>query len=74
MIWAFNRNYKWFEVHGKCQNKYQANGMATNGHNGLGNELIKKRLNLLYPEKHELDVQHEAGSYRVELKILNGTV
>lgn len=36
---------------------------------GLGNSLIIKRLNLLYPFKHELEVKNQAGVHSVRLVI-----
>jgi sensor histidine kinase YesM len=36
---------------------------------GLGNELIKKRLMLLYPDKHVLEINKENLSYQVKLII-----
>lgn len=36
---------------------------------GLGIENTKKRLNLLYPGKHELKINPENGNYSVDLKI-----
>lgn len=58
----------------KCQNKFDSH-LATpngNGQNGLGNELIQKRLNLLYPKTHSLAVDRKQDKYSVELTILNG--
>ncbi|NJC28490.1 sensor histidine kinase [Neolewinella antarctica] len=36
---------------------------------GLGDELIRKRLELLYPGRHELDVRRETSRYSVDLLI-----
>lgn len=58
----------------KCQNKFEPNRSTKNGANGLGNELIKKRLELLYPGKHQLIVDRRQDHYSVELSIPNGTV
>lgn len=58
----------------RCANKYETNGQASkNGSeaNGLGNELIERRLQLLYPDAHELKVDHHDGHYRVELSLLH---
>ena len=55
----------------KCQNKFEPHQSAKNGHNGLGNELIKRRLNLLYPEKHSLKVNRQEDQYNVILTINN---
>lgn len=58
----------------KCANKFEPHRSAKNGHNGLGNELIQKRLTLLYPEKHILTVDRQNDQYQIELTILNGKV
>ena len=39
-----------------------------------GNELIKKRLDLLYPNRHSLKVDRQENQYTVELRIANGQV
>ncbi|MFK7932050.1 MAG: sensor histidine kinase [Saprospiraceae bacterium] len=52
-----------------CVNKYNAERMNAENSNGLGNELIKKRLHLLYPETHELIVKNEENVYSVLLTI-----
>lgn len=57
-----------------CQNKYDPHKTTLNGYHGLGNELIKRRLNLLYPQKHSLKVDRQENQYKVELTLLNGTV
>lgn len=52
-----------------CTNRYrQIQNSPEQG--GLGNELIRKRLQLLYPEKHELHISDQNGFYSVTL-ILN---
>ena len=53
-----------------CKNKYDSNQKINN--NGLGNNLIQKRLNLIYPEKHILESENKANLYTVNLKINNG--
>ena len=40
-----------------CENRCDTNVKAQHSIGGLGNELIRKRLNLLYPGQHQLDVQ-----------------
>jgi two-component system, LytTR family, sensor kinase len=53
-----------------CINKYVQN--ASKGeNNGLGNELIKRRLALLYPNKHSLKINDDNFIYSVELDIKN---
>ena len=36
---------------------------------GVGMENVKKRLALLYPEKHKLNLKDDLVSYKVELEI-----
>ncbi|WP_416865694.1 MAG: sensor histidine kinase [Imperialibacter sp.] len=54
-----------------CSNKYDSK-MAPQAHGGLGNELIKKRLSLIYPGKHELVVDNDNERYCVNLAIQHG--
>ena len=53
----------------ECENKYVENSVIDRAQGGLGNELIQKRLNLLYRGKHRLDVQSTNGIYKVQLTI-----
>ena len=53
----------------ECENKYVENSVIDRTQSGLGNELIQKRLNLLYRGKHRLDVQSTDGIYKVQLTI-----
>ena len=55
-----------------CQNKFDVNRTLKNEKSGLGNGLILKRLQLIYPEKHQLDVSNQDGIYRVSLTIKHG--
>ncbi len=54
----------------KCSNKYNPERMinTTQAH-GLGNELIEKRLALIYPDKHTLKIEKQNNTYIVNLKI-----
>lgn len=54
----------------KCRNKYDPNRQSNIESNGLGNTLITKRLELLYPNKHQLRLSNENNVYKVELNIL----
>lgn len=54
----------------ECENSYQPNSGAKHDFGGLGNELIKKRLALLYPEKHFLEIADRDGIYKVKLTLL----
>jgi two-component system, LytTR family, sensor kinase len=53
----------------ECENSYQKNGSRRQDFGGLGNELIKKRLRLAYPEKHRLEINDTEGIYRVKLTL-----
>jgi two-component system, LytTR family, sensor kinase len=55
-----------------CQNKFDSNRKAMDQNNGLGNELIQKRLNLLYPGKHTLNIVKQTDLYSVHLTLENG--
>lgn len=52
-----------------CKNRItQTNEPFTNS-NGIGNELLKKRLDLIYKENYSLDIQKENGYFCVALTI-----
>jgi two-component system LytT family sensor kinase len=53
----------------ECENNYSEDSQVKDSQNGLGNKLIQKRLNLLYPEKHILQVKKENNTYKVKLLI-----
>lgn len=55
-----------------CENKFTSIIKKQRGDNGLGNDLIQKRLQLIYPGKHTLQVINQNGLYRVHLIINNG--
>jgi len=55
-----------------CVNHYTDAPLMAEEAGGLGNELIQKRLQLLYPQKHELSISKEPGSYKVQLTIQPG--
>ncbi|MFN8346406.1 MAG: histidine kinase [Spirosomataceae bacterium] len=52
----------------ECENKYQEEALKAE-HGGLGNELIKRRLKLLYPDRHTLEITKGEDIYRVRLLI-----
>lgn len=56
----------------RCKNKFNPNRRVKQGDNGLGNELIEKRLNLIYPAQHILEIRKEATEYSVNLTIFKG--
>jgi two-component system, LytTR family, sensor kinase len=52
-----------------CENNFNPDSKLKHDSNGLGNELIKKRLMLLYPNKHKLAITNNSELYRVELTL-----
>ena len=52
-----------------CKNRFNPNQKLKRGSNGLGNELIEKRLQLIYPEQHNLKVEKGQEVYSVNLTI-----
>jgi len=57
------------ELKFECENKYELDLQTESKDSGLGNTLIKKRLELLYPDQHELKITRESGVYKVMLKL-----
>ncbi|MEI6695541.1 MAG: histidine kinase [Bacteroidota bacterium] len=55
-----------------CKNKFDSNRKLKQESNGLGNDLIQKRLNLIYPTKHKLELTNHCNLYTVNLIIQNG--
>lgn len=55
-----------------CENKFNPNLKKSEEGNGLGNQLIARRLELIYPEKHKLEVSDTDGVYKVSLRIQHG--
>ena len=53
----------------KCENTYNQNSQMKQEHSGLGSELIKKRLTLLYPGKHTLTITNNNELYKVALSL-----
>jgi LytS/YehU family sensor histidine kinase len=63
-----------FEVVGgkiifECNNTCRSNDELLQEYNGLGNELMTKRLQLLYPDKHQLSINRTPTTYKVKLEI-----
>lgn len=52
-----------------CSNKLDPTRKLQQHNHGLGNELIKRRLQLLYPDKHVLEVNNNQQVYHVTLTI-----
>jgi LytS/YehU family sensor histidine kinase len=58
------------EIEFKCSNsRFIGNNENNNTSSGIGLENIKKRLNLLYPQKHEINISELPSNYDVYLKI-----
>lgn len=55
-----------------CENKFDSKPKVQQPDSGLGNELIQKRLSLLYPERHTLEVHKTNELYSINLTIPNG--
>ena len=53
----------------ECVNKFDPYRKSKPESHGLGNDLIQKRLNLIYPEAHQLTIRQVEDSYTVELII-----
>lgn len=53
-----------------CENRFTEESQNKPEKNGLGNELIQKRLELLYPNKHTLEVSNKDNVYSVKLTIV----
>lgn len=51
----------------ECENAYSADTQLKPEHSGLGNELIQRRLALLYANKHVFEVVNKNGIYKVIL-------
>jgi len=54
-----------------CENSYVQRRDAPPDHSGLGNDLIRKRLKLLYPDSHVLEISDTNDIYKAKL-VLNG--
>ena len=52
-----------------CKNYYEANQLEVIKNEGLGNETIRQRLNLLYPKNHELLIDKTEHWFNVTLSI-----
>ena len=51
----------------ECENAYSSDSQLKPEHSGLGNELIQRRLVLLYPHRHTFEVVDKNGSYKASL-------
>lgn len=52
-----------------CSNYFESTQNSIVKNDGLGNKTIKQRLDLLYPEKHNLTIEKAEHSFRVILEI-----
>jgi len=52
-----------------CKNYFESNHLEVIKNEGLGNETIKQRLNLLYPKKHDLVIDKTEHYFKVILTI-----
>lgn len=52
-----------------CKNYFESSQIDVIKNEGLGNETIKQRLNLLYPNKHKLIIEKTEQSFKVTLEI-----
>jgi len=55
--------------HFSVENSKEAIAKTTEKHAGIGLNNVKRRLELLYPEKHRLKITNETGTFNVELSI-----
>ena len=53
----------------ECENSYQKRVAQKQDFGGLGNELVEKRLRLIYPASHDLEIADEGDLYRVKLTL-----
>ena len=53
----------------ECVNSYQVAPETTRELGGLGDELIRRRLALIYPENHSLEVDDDGATYAVKLTL-----
>jgi len=57
-------------VHMQCDNKIDSTRTTDVESHGLGNDLIFKRLQLLYPDKHDLEIINLDDVYKVSLNVI----
>jgi hypothetical protein len=54
----------------ECENSYRKKSSQKQDFGGVGNELIRKRLTLIYPEKHSMEITDDGEIYKVNLTLL----
>lgn len=52
-----------------CTNNFEANDFPESKSHGIGLENVKKRLELLYPDRHQLTIDQTKNEYKVSLQI-----
>lgn len=57
------------EIIFECENHYTNETQVKPDQSGLGNELIQKRLTLLYPNKHTLEITNKNNTYKIKLTL-----
>lgn len=57
------------ELHFTCNNNYQLTHNTDQLAKGIGLQNVKARLDLLYPNKHQLSITQDQQQYQVDLKI-----
>ena len=57
-----------------CENKFDSMYIVQESYSGLGNELIQKRLALIYAGNHTLAVHKTNDLYSINLTIHNGKI
>lgn len=57
----------------KVTNTYEEEGFVTNVQSGIGLANVKKRLELLYPDQHQLTICKEEEVFRIELRLILNT-
>lgn len=54
----------------ECSNRYEvAQTKKKVKYSGVGLELVQKRLNLIYPQRHQLSIDNKGGLFQVHLKL-----
>lgn len=71
---SININIEEEKINFECINKFDSTRKPKEESNGLGNNLIQKRLNLIYPNRHTLKVKNENNLYSVSLTIENDKI
>lgn len=57
------------EIFFECKNTYSENTLLNSEYGGLGNKLMARRLELLYPNRHKLEITDNNNLYTVKLTV-----